>query len=194
MIRLYPKTAQAPTAISIAPLFPAFLPTQGMEGMSRYGRGMERVWERYEPTRKSLRIKYSGMPYRGEGAGSKKNTAPAFLLPIPYWLLPAPCTPSPYAARKRTCETARIPAPRTSTEPTRYADPAESAQKHRNCETGGRSGTPLTFQRPAEYLLSQFLQARHFDLFCVFLLFRILPTCALISPLPRCKQKPLRNC
>jgi hypothetical protein len=47
MIRLYPKTAQAPTAIStvtsIAPLLPAFLPAEGMEGMSRYGTGMKKV-------------------------------------------------------------------------------------------------------------------------------------------------------
>ena len=50
---------------------------------------------RYEPTRKSPRIKYGGMTYRGEGAGSRKNTAPAFLPPIPYWLLPAPYTPLP---------------------------------------------------------------------------------------------------
>jgi hypothetical protein len=60
MIRVYPKTAQAPTAISIAPLLPAFPQTEGMEGMSRYERGMERVWKRYVPTRKSLRIKYGG--------------------------------------------------------------------------------------------------------------------------------------
>jgi hypothetical protein len=47
MIRSDPKTAQAPTAILIAPLLPAFLPTKGMEGMSQvwtgYEEGMEEV-------------------------------------------------------------------------------------------------------------------------------------------------------
>jgi len=45
MIRVYPKTAPAPTAISIASLLPTFSPTEGMEGMTqvwtRYGRGMD---------------------------------------------------------------------------------------------------------------------------------------------------------
>jgi len=69
MIRFHPKTAQAPTVISIALLLPAFLPAEDIEGMSQVWRGMDEVWKRYGPTRKSLGIKYGGMPYRGEGAG-----------------------------------------------------------------------------------------------------------------------------
>jgi len=34
---------------------------------------MDEVWKRYGPSFKSFAIRYGGMPYRGEGAGSKKE-------------------------------------------------------------------------------------------------------------------------